>query len=81
MDNLAGQRGIHLEHTKAGPVKPTLPEPCPHPLGFNAYAVLHGAKMIQKCVTENRTKIIITMRPQRVDQETYAGLQSYARVI
>jgi hypothetical protein len=48
MDDLAGQRGINLEYTKAGPVKPTLPEPCSHPLGFNAYAVLHGPKTIQK---------------------------------
>lgn len=71
MDYLAGRRGIHFEHTKAGPVKPTLPEPCPHPLGFNAYAVLHGPKKFQKCGTENRTTIIITMRSQRVGQETY----------
>lgn len=71
MDDLAGQRGIHLESTKTGPVKSTLPEPCPHPLGFNAYTVLHGPKMIQKCVIENRTPIIITMRSQRVGQEMY----------
>jgi len=71
MDDMTGQRCVHLKYTKAGPVKPTLSEPCPHPLGFNAYAILHGPRMIQKLVMGNGKQDILTMQSRQVDQEMY----------
>ena len=88
MNNLTGQRGIDLEHTKAWPVKSTFPEPSPHSLGFNAYAVLHGPKWFRNALQKIGQQICLpcdlnglTKSRTKYHEFIAAGLQIFACVI